>query len=48
MLIRTKRAQTLELILREHEQDIKSMLIKIHLKSPKVYLSQKCDKPALD
>lgn len=48
MLIRTKRAQTLELVLREHEQDFKSMLIKIHLKSPKVYLSQKCDKPALD
>lgn len=48
MLIRTKRAQTLDLILREHEQDIKSMLIKIHLTSPKVYLSQKCDTPALD
>ena len=48
MLIRTKRAQTLELVLREHEEDIKSMLIKIHLKSPKVYLSQKYDKPGLD
>ena len=48
MLIRTSTAQILELILREHEQSIKSMLIKIHLKSPKVYLSQKCDKPALD